>query len=280
MRGHSILVAALVAALIIAAACSSFDGATTGGPDDGLDAAPDAPTADGAADATDAAVTADADTRRWCERQTKLLFCDDFDDGPLGATWDVELVTGGTLRFDALNSTSTPRALGATIAPEPSLTVVPQAAFQKTFPLHPRKMRYAVDVRINTRDDAGAPAQVVYFGIDGPSIYYKLGFLVRKDDTAFDEDTNADGGVPTPVRPIASQLALGRWTRITIDVVLMPDAGSPSATVNIDGTDVLSTPIVPPIRDGTLGITAGVWFVNPPTSGWDISFDNVALSAE
>jgi hypothetical protein len=189
-------------------------------------------------------------------------------------------VRGGTLGLESVQPSSAPNALAVTIVPESSLAAVPQAALRKTFTLHPRKMRYAVDARIDVRDDAGAPAQLVYFGIDGAGVYYNVGFAVRSGDTAFNEDTNADGGIPDNTHPIASQLAVGVWTRIAIDVMLVPDAGSPNVTVTLDGHEVLSIPIAPPITDGSANITAGVWFANPPTNGWKISFDNVGFSAE
>ncbi len=261
--------AALV--LAVGAACASFGSGNdaTPAPDGGAESAAPPPPADAAPD---------ADAGPWCARQTGLLFCDDFDDGPLGAKWDRSYVAVGTLALDP-NANSPPNALLATLPAASS--GVPQMALYKAFGgLQPRRVTIGVDVFVEAFDDAGAPADVAHVSIFSGALFYTLTVNDGANGPLLAEDTNTDGGIPQNVHRIGTKLPHGRWTRVSIDGVIRPDAGPPLVTVAFDGAQVLTDNITPTVSEGGVIAVAGMWTADVPTGGWTVRFDNYALSAE
>jgi hypothetical protein len=117
--------------LIAAAACagcslfSSFGGLSDGVRDDGgtrtseaEDASQEGPTPrDGAptdAGLGDIELARDASSDTWCGAHGPYGLCDDFDEAPLGARWDEQSVSGGTLTIDGTRVKSPAGALLAT----------------------------------------------------------------------------------------------------------------------------------------------------------------------
>jgi hypothetical protein len=224
-----------------AAGCSLLvDTSGLGGTTAADDAANDhaAPNDGGALDAGDADASSSSDSARTCD----ATFCDDFDDGPLGAKWTKSMLTGGgTLALDTpalslpnalraqFHGVSSPTDRYAMLEQDLGLGRAVRCDFAMNVTHRPNKDLNDV-FRIRTR----AP------GIDDYLLYFAVATAggALADDIAY-----PDGGCACPQRyesfPVLPE---GTWVHVTVQTDFT------TAQVTIDGQLVVDKsfgPLVP-----------------------------------
>jgi hypothetical protein len=195
-------------------------------------------------------------------------FCDDFDEGPLGARWDGEASppsVGATAKLDPNTSASGPNSLGITMPPGGGDTYLAYA-IPRVF--HEARVEFDMLAPEGFTDD-----QVLAFRFDDSG--YFLALVLTGTASSYDSRT----GAPTTfgVSP-----RVGAWTHVTVILRMSdaasgtkglfrlsfgnPDAGDPFYDHEIDtGPPEKST-----LRFGCINA------MNSP-NGWRANFDNLVL---
>jgi hypothetical protein len=247
----------------LTAACPNL-GALTGAEDGGASEA-------GAGSETGA-------TGGWCATHPHT-FCEDFDDKPLGAAWAQTTTAGGALALDPDASVSPPLSLLVTtfdagpqdngIGPLLSQTLgdgkLVATVCHCEFDLRVDQVspsRGYLDFFGIALNPSGPPVHQVTFGVDITSVSAHLGF-----GTQF-----TDGGVQSAELSL-QPFTFGQWGHFVIDVQLS-GGGKGMVKTSIDGALSTSTFAAP---EGSLSqtISIGGKVANPPSSGWQVRFDNV-----
>jgi hypothetical protein len=237
-----------------------------------------APTDAGAADAApvDAAPPPDdagheaSGTTRFCD-SVKATFCDDFDKGDLGSTWDFfQQTPPGVGVLDEANFKSAPAAFGVRTK-KCAQGDVGTILLRKTIAGGASHVVLAFDVNA----DVGQASGTLAIATLDLSTSHLLTLYLRDDDpnTPGPTLTEVAPGVSTAIRnPFTKLPAAGAWHNVTLDV----DAANGTAALLIDTVNVLSATIAkapvdsPTIRVGVL--------VTGPAQPYTFDFDNVALT--
>lgn len=258
--------AAAVLSLAGAAACLFPDLGSLG--DGGVDATgPDAPPDAPSSDAPSADAAGDAGP---CSGQH--VFCDDFDDGPLGANWDSKYLTdGGALGLTTVHATSTPNALAATVA-QTGPGIEGEAELQKNLPAADHT-RVQADVTIaagtsqNELDFIALLPKPPPPGFD----YADLNLQLSKSTGYLEEYVHgADGGG-------GQDLAVTETYATTKHVVLDLDFPSQTYALAIDGVPIVTMTLSPQIPKCALQLEVGDAYIEGSVGTWTVFVDDVIV---
>jgi hypothetical protein len=214
------------------------------------------------------------------------LFHDDFEGSqPLPRAWDLMTTTGGALDLDPSLFVSPTTSLRATSigldagAPGDAVNVTLRKLF--TLPPAGTTMAYAFEA-YPRQYDATANAVIGALQIsDGAGDLYELQLDVQKNaagalSVIFAEYTGfADGGTAYVPHPIPGSLAVGTWTSIRIELVLVQP---PLARVFFDGSLQLETSVTPTIAGTAVQISLGLSYASAPTEAWVVNYDDATYS--
>ena len=239
-RGPAVAVGGFVVAIVALVACRSFY------------VLPEAP--DAAADALGS-----PDATSPCRVPTaNRLFCDDFDEGALGATWDRGALPHGSLDP---TSVSPPRSLRIQFQdpPDPVVeTLEKDLDVSSTANIH---------IEFDLRIDTVAPVYPValYCGPDGYAIVLNL-----------DGYVNEQAG-PTPYGGYKfGTFPVGTWKHVRLGI----RRGDGSVDMQIDGvTVIVSTKVAKPamLAAGACSLVVGMYYAEKHLS-WDGRLDNVLVT--
>lgn len=206
------------------------------GPADG--AAGDAALGDGASDGSKA--DASAKDAAACPDGS---FCDDFDDGPLGARWSTIDTFDGVLALSDA-SVSAPNGLRMELAAPAGAER--RAALVKNFAVSaaPTRVVCSVSLRLTTRI-GGTGDDLELFEIDQQGATYDTVFIKVSATQTFlrEEHTGGDGGFASQTKALATNaggIPDGTWTRVVLDV----NGATKSATLSITPEGGSTTPLV------------------------------------
>jgi hypothetical protein len=250
---------------------------------------PDATVAD-ANDAGDAPVDSpgdaptDAGPDVGCPGHPAAIFCDNFDDGPLGARWSSKSVTNGTLTLSTAQAQSSPYSLLATVDPSDGGATGSSAALLlevgSAFP----HVRSTYDVYIDKVGARSAALGSVY--VNNGVNHYGVYLIMRSDGgVAVQEDgILPDGGDLSPDYYLNPAIPRQSWTRVVLDVEL---GAKPNVTVMLEvppffapSKPVLDHQAITPTVSGvTTTYYAGIEYDKSETLGWRFFIDNVVLEA-
>jgi hypothetical protein len=203
-------------------------------------------------------------------RASGAAFCDDFDHGTLGATWDhVPSTPPGTARLDLTTFSTAPAALVITTdaLADAELTTL---LFRKTANGAASRAVLGFDL---FADDAQASGTLAIATLD-LAIDHLLTLYLLDDDPISPGATLTEappGGTASVRNPLTKAPTAGKWTRVEIDV----DARDGKAVVRFDGAAVLTAPIAkaaaldPTVRVGALA--------TGPATPYTLRFDDVTL---
>ena len=223
------------------------------------------PNEGGALDAG-AEATSSSDAGRTCD----ATFCDDFDDGPLGAKWTkTTLAGGGTLEL-ATPARSLPNALRAQFhgvsSPQDRYAMLEQdlglgKSVRCDFSIYvaSRPNMDLDDVfRIRTRGP-GVGDFLLYFAVS-------TGGGSLADDIAY-----PDGGCACPQKYVPfTQLPVSSWAHVTVETNFS------TATVTVDGTMVVSDTFGPIVPNEPIVVGLGGRAFSSITS--DVLFDDFSCT--
>ncbi|MCA9583830.1 MAG: hypothetical protein KC657_00555 [Myxococcales bacterium] len=149
-------------------------------------------------------------------------FCDDFDQGALGATWDDIERTHGDVKLSQ-EALSPPNALAAGVTPG---TNTGDAALVKRFSPAPAAIHCELDFNL----DSPVPVDIFQIRtvVGGKARYHYVGY--RSADWAVGEWIPASAGQPETNRSSSiASLALKRWAKLVVDM------NDTSITATLDG---------------------------------------------
>ncbi len=207
--------------------------ATDGGADvSSLDAATDALAADGG-------IVCDA------------TFCDDFDDGPVGAKWSRAIVNKGSIDL-ATKYTSAPSALRARFFGSDS-TDDRYAMLERDLGTGTRvRCDFSMSVTARADRDVNDPFRIrtTAPGVSDYLLYLVLpaaGGIALADDIQY-----SDGGCACPQRLTSfDSFPIGAWRRITIETDFT------TATLSVDGAVVVTNTFGPIVPNGPIVVGLG-----------------------
>jgi hypothetical protein len=272
-----------VALLASLSACGLFPdlGPLSGGDDAG---GPDAMAADATKDvkldvvtndvAADAPPPIDASpdvNKSPCAQQH--TFCDDFDKGTLGATWDnVDNGSGGTLS-QTTNAVSPPYAFQAQV---PSGPGQPYAMLQKYLAAS-AKIHFECDLTILGTQTANF--EIDYFDFSfKPSGYVYGNFNLERLNVGGTSEqiskTTADAGDVYHDDNISEQLT--SWKHLVVDI----DFTKSTFTMTVDGATVDAMSMTPPLASAPGTLAVGVTYSSGTTTTWSVLTDNVVIDVQ
>lgn len=214
---------------------------------------------------------ADGGASGFCATRTpRPAFCDDFDRGALGATWDVlERGAPQQASLDTVTFLSPPAAFAVT-PPRLAAGELGATLLRRTVKGTARRFVFGFAVRADAPPTDGTLAiATLDLALD-----HLLTLYLRDDDPVSPGPSLAEAapGAGAIVRTrLASAPPAGVWTRVELDV----DAAAGHAVVRIAGAVVLSAPVSrasavdPTIRVGAL--------VTGPADAYGLRFDDVTL---
>lgn len=199
---------------------------------------------------------------------TPHTFCDDFDDGGLGARWDLQRNTQGSLALDTTTSVSPARSLRVVADPSDASGADYDIVLRKTFSGAFSGIHCEVDV---LTDSATPPQTGSGFGINvsGSGTDYLV--VWDLDEARLLEEQ----GPAVTSHPIALPKS-GQWTRIAVELAADTDAGPGQLTLSYDGKQVASFPSLGQPSNASavsfdLGLALGY---SPLSNPWHINYDN------
>jgi hypothetical protein len=215
-------------------------------------------------------VAGDGGTGFCATHASGAAFCDDFDHGPLGATWDfVPPTPPGIAHLDVATFLSPPASLGV-VTETVGASELGSLFLRKTMKGTASRAVLGFDF---FADDPQPDGTLAIATLD-LAIDHLLTLYLRDDDplapgAALTEA--APGATATVRNPLAKVPAPGNWARIELDV----DAAMGRAIVRVGGAVVLTTPIAKgPAADPTIRVGA---LVSGPAGPYSLRFDDVTL---
>lgn len=268
---------AFLAAASTCAACSvlvdlaSFSGGSTTPSDAGSDAESIGPLGD--AGGSDAGP--DVPRIPFCAR-TDAAFCDDFDDGDLGASWSSRAVDDASVQSkDTAQTRSPPASFLVAVAPR---TGGVESYFEKDVAQSTERAVWSFDVRIDTTSldtlrvatfrQPAIPAKVrVVLTGSAPQRWGLMEVL-----------ENAGEGGADVVRTTPSTVAFttGEWHAVALTV----DIKGRTTQLTVDGTQIASAPLASAWVVGNVEGYLGIGSLNNPKSRWEIRYDNALLTLQ
>jgi hypothetical protein len=251
------------AVLLFLAAC----GGTTSATPPATDAGSDTVVEDAAPEAS-----RESGGPSWChEHMPPPAYCDDFDQGDLGATWDFfQQAPPGAATLDQAVFVSPPQSFGVVTKKltGPDFGTI---LLRKTIPGPASRARLAFQLWA----DAPQPSGTLAVATLDLSTDHLFTLYLRDDDPSAPGPTLTEqppGGAPAVRHPFATLPPLGAWTQVAIDL----DAAGGSATLTIGDTTVLSAVSIAKATVDGPTIRIGVLALGPATP-YTMRFDDVAL---
>jgi hypothetical protein len=203
----------------------------------------------------------------------KHTFCDDFDDGALGATWDYpNNGLGGTLS-QSTNAVTPPYAFQAQV---PGDAGHPYAMLQKYLPASTH-VHFECDLMII--GSQSAQMEVDYFDFAfKPSGYVYGDFNLEQLNPGGTVEqiarTTADAGNTYNDDNFASDFTT--WKHIVVDI----DYAKSTFTFIVDGTTVDAMSMKPPLASAQATLGVGITYVGGLTAPWTVLVDNVVVDLQ
>jgi hypothetical protein len=203
----------------------------------------------------------------------KHTFCDDFDDGSIGAAWDkVANGVGGTVS-QSTNAVSPPFAFQAQVPAGPGH---PYAALEKDFPAA-QHIHFEFDMIII--GSQATDIEIDYFDFSfQPSGYIYGDFnLERRNPGGTSEEgsqTTLDASTKYNDDDLTEELT--SWKHVVIDL----DFGKSTYTVVVDGTTIDAMSMNPPLASAQGTFSIGATYTGALTSQWTIITDNVVVDLQ
>jgi hypothetical protein len=216
----------------------------------------------------------------------QATFCDDFDTNPLGFDWETSMQGGGARAFDTVFFRSAPRgiAFSSTAPIDSTFRALQRKPFSATTKISISADVYVAQTAPSTyvdvigfegvRDTDGLDF-FVYFQVDAATSSGQLWESVFAQPRVYAQHYAQHAALRWPVK--------GTWVRMTVTIRRDLATGATSLSTDIDGQPaVAETAMTWPMRFANAQIRPfiGLGYVNPPTAGWSVTYDDVAITAQ
>lgn len=196
------------------------------------------------------------------------LFCDDFDHGALGATWDDKIVQSGPLVLSP-QAVTPPYSLEATATSSGS-----ESSLGKFVPAADHThIEFDVLVVAPTTVQ-NTELDIVDIVVDAPPpTYTHADFDLQRSQGAsvLEEYLNgADGGTGQDI-PVTDTFST--WRHVALDL----DFPAQTLALAIDGQSVTAISLSPTVPKSSLSIYFGVGYVDGLNGDWNVLIDNVVI---
>lgn len=262
-----------------------------GDPDAGDDGGSTPPIDSGnAPDASDAGTAPDTGTVTYCAGLSpKPVFCEDYDEGSVSNGWDQVSSQGGKAGVSTTAFQSGPASMLVATNTLASGGIVDVAEY-KEFPALAGKaqtMTLAFDVRFETVDST---KHDIVFGsiqlVDASGATYELqldAVLTTAGDLQLDMPeltTTAGGGTTYVDHTLSTHVATQTWLHVVMTEKVPAASGVGTATLSINGTQLLSTSINVLVTNWIPEVILGISYVQPPSNPWGVRYDNVTFDSK
>lgn len=259
-------------------------------PDEGTGSQPDSSTIPDAGEGKDAPAEA-APVLGYCAGLSPApLFCDDFDEGALAASWDQVSGTNGHASLDSTYSVSPPNAMLSSVTAKASSSV--DVAGYKTFAAKENvsgTYTLAFDVRVDAADTSSASdgvlAAILLYDAQSSSNVWALELEVSyasgNVSASLTEDGSSSTGSTTDYvqHGASASLPMGAWTRVSLVLALTASSSSAPASMSFGGTQVASATVdVTTTTDPVPEIIIGPTYASSASNGWLVRYDNVTFN--
>jgi hypothetical protein len=255
-----------------------FDDAELAGADaggDGTTPSEGAPDIVGPADTN--APVGDADLPdNWAHPCLALhAFCDDFDDGGLGQSWDDIFQDAAVVAFDLDASVSPPRSLVVRLPPGDAAVAFP-GCLAKTFAGPAAKAHAQVDMRVDQFDNVAQGVNLFSIQLDpAPPGYQAFAWFVQGSQGHFqlrEFRLGNDGDASKSTFPFAASFAT--FVRVELDVDLTQDPLQ--IALHLDGKSVLeeTTPSLALGPATGFDFLVGAIMTTGASTVWRVHYDN------
>jgi len=190
------------------------------------------------------------------------VFCDSFDDAPLGARWTSKSEVAGAVSLDGTTTVSPPRALRADVNGDG------EAFLSLVLPGLPSHVRCELDMNLG-EPPSGAVEVLTLITHGGPSNDYQL-YVVHNASGWLLAEFGALGGSVDRSAPIAS-MPIGRWMHVVLDT-----DGS-SVSLSLDGSVAATLASVRSPAGIDRRINVGITYVAKPVT-YSVLYDNVVCT--
>jgi len=205
-------------------------------------------------------------------------FCDDFDNGPLGARWTQMHVTdGGSLSLDPTDFRSPPNSLFTIVFPK---TKEMTSLSYKVPLMNPHKVVIAIDLKIDALDPMTSEIDVLNIAMIPPPANITAYGLGMSTYPSAAKPVNLelyqgfpDGGKTNPA--LAIDFALGAWHAVVLGADFDADTGS----LDVDGVRVAALGMNAAGIPGGATVAIGATYVANANGGQSrVHFDNARIS--
>jgi hypothetical protein len=199
-------------------------------------------------------------------------FCDDFDDGSLGATWDKIDNAGGTLA-QSTNAASPPYAFEARVPAGGHPSVV----LEKYLPAA-NHVHYECDMIILGAQDAGS-MEVDYFDFSFAPTGYSYGdFNMERLDLAGDIEqiSQPNGADASAYQDDPISETFPAWKHLVIDI----DFTKATFAATVDGVTIDTMTMKPPFTSSSSTLSVGVTYSGGLQTQWSVLVDNVVIDLQ
>ena len=219
------------------------------------------------------------------------VFCDDFDEQPLGTKWPAVEQSNASVQNDSGAALSPPSSLLSVAQPSSPGNPV-RSVGSVAFPsMSSAKvgLRISFALRVDKFDPTSGAECVLFSFLYGPeddfnqvaldlvstetAVSLQLTELAEKLGEASDY---AEHG-PFTIKPSA-----GEWTNVAIDIdVNAPMSTGNTVRVSVDGHKQLDTSLMLPLKGETPRLELGIGWVDTtkPTQGWTVRYDDFLVEA-
>jgi len=210
---------------------------------------------------------------RPCEGSSALIFCDDFDDGALGAKWTELLGTGHD--FDGAAFVSSPRSIVSRVEGGGSVT----AQLRKTWTTPHKRIECEVAIRPDSPRGKPVTLMALEAVMAGTRVTASLTYAVSA--TAFDvtAQSSGDAAAVAPIGNAIPALPDGVFTRVGIR---MEADGRIDIRGSFDGATVFVTKLLDRVSgDGEAQVSSATLTIGPSGgegSAWRALYDNVVCT--
>jgi len=249
---------------------SLLSGEDAGGSDAMSDATSDVSTFDVTSDAPPSDAGLDVKKSPCSQPHT---FCDDFDDGSLGATWDKSDNTGGGILSQSTNAVSPPYAFQAQV---PGGGGHPDAILQE-YLAAAQHVHYECDIVIMGSQSTNMEIDYFDFAFQPAGYSYGNFNLEQLNPGAtLEEISRPTGADASAYNDDNFNLVLSSWKHVVVDI----DFAKSTFTLAVDGVTIDAMSMKPVLASSVSTLGVGVTYSGGLTAPWTVLIDNVVVDLQ